>query len=94
METDGFIVHVKIEDIYEFVAKDVETRFETSNCELDRPLPKGKIKEVIGLMKDELGGKIMKEFTVLRAKTHSYLKDNNDENKKAKGTKKCVIKKT
>ena len=43
-------------------------------------------------MKDELGGKIIKEFVGLRAKTYSYLKDNNDEDRKAKGTKKCVIK--
>ena len=43
-------------------------------------------------MKDELGGKIMKKIVGLRAKTYSYLKDNNEENKKAKGTKKCVIK--
>ena len=43
-------------------------------------------------MKDKLGGQIMKEFVGLRAKTYSYLKDNNDEDKKAKGTKKCVIK--
>ena len=43
-------------------------------------------------MKDELGGQIMKEFVGLRAKTYSYLKDTNDEDKKAKGTKKCVIK--
>ena len=43
-------------------------------------------------MKDELGGKIMKEFVGLRAKICSYLKDNNDENKKAKGTRKCVAK--
>ena len=34
----------------------------------------------------------MKEFVDLRAKTYSYLKEKNDENKKAKGTKKCVIK--
>ena len=53
---------------------------------------KGKSKKVIGLMKDELGGQIIKEFVGLRAKTYSYLKDNNDEDKKAKGTKKCVIK--
>ena len=45
-------------------------------------------------MKDELGGQIMKEFVRLRAKTNSCLKDNNDEDKKAKGTKKCIIKKT
>ena len=43
-------------------------------------------------MKDELSGQIMKEFFGLRAKTHSYLKDNNDEDKKSKGTKNCVIK--
>ena len=43
-------------------------------------------------MKDELGGQIMKELVGLRAKTYSYLKDNNDEDKKAKATKKCVIK--
>ena len=36
-------------------------------------------------MKDELGRQIMKEFVGLRAKTYSYLKDNNDEDKKAKG---------
>ena len=43
-------------------------------------------------MKDELGGKIMKKFVGLRAKTYSYLIDDGSENKKAKGTKKCVIK--
>ena len=43
-------------------------------------------------MKDELGGQIMKEFVGLRAKAYSYLKDNNDEDRKVKGTKKCVIK--
>ena len=73
--------------------EDVETRFDTSNFERDRPLPKGKNKKVIGLMKDELGEQIMKEFVGLRPKPYSYLKDNNDEDKKAKDTKKCVIKK-
>ena len=72
--------------------KYVEARFGTSNFEIDRPLTKGKNKKVIGLMKDELGGQIMKQFLGLRAKTYSYLKDNNDEDKKAKGTRKCVIK--
>ena len=43
-------------------------------------------------MKDELGGQIMKEFVGLRAKICSYLKSNNNKDKKAKGTKKCVIK--
>ena len=43
-------------------------------------------------MKDELGGKIMIEFVALRPKTYPYLMDNGNSNKKAKGTKKCVIK--
>ena len=51
-------------------AKDVETWFDTSNYELDRPLPKGKYKKVIGLMKDELDRKIMIKFVGLRAKTY------------------------
>ena len=75
---------------YKDIAKDVETRFDTSNFELDRPLPKNK--KVIGLMKDELGEQIIKECVGLRAKSYSYLKDSNDEDKKAKGTEKCVIK--
>ena len=44
-------------------------------------------------MKDELGGKIMTEFLALRPKTYSYLMDDDSEAKKAKGTKKCVLKK-
>ena len=43
-------------------------------------------------MKDELGGKIMREFVALRPKTYSYLTDDCEEDKKSKGTKKCVIK--
>ena len=92
MVTDSFIVHVKTDDIYKDIAEDVETIFDTSNFETDRPLPNGKNKKVIGLMKDELGGQITKEFVGLGAETYCYLKDNNDEDKKAKGTKKCVIK--
>ena len=43
-------------------------------------------------MKDELGGKVMREFAALRPKTYSYLIDDGKNDKKAKGTKKCVIK--
>ena len=53
---------------------------------------KEKNKKVIGLMKDELGGKIMTKFAGLRAKTYSYLIDDSSENKKGKDAKKCVIK--
>ena len=58
-----------------------------------RPLPKGKIKKVIGLIKDELGGGIITEFVALRPKTYSYMTDEFIEMKKAKGTKKCIAKK-
>ena len=56
-------------------------------------LPIGKNKKKIGFFKDELGGKIMKKFVELRAKTYAYLMDDDNEKKKAKRTKKCVIKK-
>ena len=59
---------------------------------IETPLPKGKSKKVIGLMKDELGGKTMIKFVGLRTKTYSYLIDDGREDKKAKDTKKCVIK--
>ena len=90
MDKDSFIFHVKTDDIYKDIADDVETRFGTSNFEIDRPLPKEKNKKVIRLMKDDLGGNIMNEFVGLRVK--SYLKENNGEYKKEKGTKKRVIK--
>ena len=57
-----------------------------------RLLPIGKNKKVIGLFKDELEGKIMIEFAGLRSKTYAYLMDDDSEHKKAKATKKCVIK--
>ena len=63
----------KTGDIFEDIAEDVETRIDTSNYELDTPLPIGKNKKVIGLMKDELGGKVRIKFVKLRAKTYSYL---------------------
>ena len=92
MDTDSFIMHIKTEDFYKDIADDVEKRFNTSNYEVNRPLPTGKNKKVTGLMKDELGRTIMTEFVALRPKTYSYLMDDGGSDKKAKGTKKCVIK--
>ena len=94
MDTDSFIMHIKTEDFYKDIADDVEKRSDTLNDQVDRPLPTGKNKKVIGLMKDELGGKIMKEFVTLRPKIYSYLTDDCEEDKKAKGTKKCYKTKT
>ena len=73
MDTDSFVMNIKTEDFYKDIANDVEKRFDTSNYEVNRPLPTGKNKKVIGLMKYELGGKIITEFVVLRPKTYSYL---------------------
>ena len=59
MDTDSFIINIKTKDFYEDIANDVEKRFETSNYEVNRPLPKGKNKKVIGLMKDELEERLL-----------------------------------
>ena len=93
MDTDSFIMNIKTNDFYEDITNDVENRFDTSNYEVNRSLPMGKNKKVIGLMKDELGRKIITEFVILMPKTYSYLTGDGKEDKKAKGTKKCVIKK-
>ena len=93
MDTDSFIMHIKTEDFYKDIADDVEKKYDTSSYTVERPLPVGKNKNMIGMMKDELGGKIMKEFIRLRRKCYSYLIEDGNVDKKAKGTKKCVIKK-
>ena len=77
---------MKTKEIYIDIGKHVETRFDTWNYELERPLPKGKNKIVIRLMKDELGRKIIIELI------YSYLIDDGDENKKARSTEMCGIK--
>ena len=92
MDTHSFVMNIKTEDFYKEIVNDVEKRFDASNYEVNRPLPTGKNKKVIGLMKDELGGKIITEFITLRPKAYTYLTDDGKEDKKAKGTKKCVIK--
>ena len=93
MDTDSFIMNIKTNGFYEDIANDAENRFDTSNYEVNRPLPTAKNKKIIGLMKDKLGGKIITEFVTLRPKIYSFLTDDSKEDKKAEGTKKCVIKK-
>ena len=96
MDTDSFIIYVKTDDFYKDISNVIDKWFETSNyCEdIDSRLEKGKIKKVMGKFKDELG------YLILRAKTYAFLLDgftDNDYsipeiiNKKAKGTKRCVI---
>ena len=94
MDTDSFVIHIKTEDFYEYIADDIENWFDTSNYSKDdnRPLPIFWNKKVIGLFKDELLGKIMKEFVGVRLKTWAYLMYDDTEHKKTKGTKKSVTK--
>ena len=102
-DTDSFIMHIKTNDFYKDINNDVGKWFDTSNYDKNdnRPLEIGKNKKVLGKFKDELGGKIMTKFVVLRAKTYSFLSDeyidedyekNRIVNKKAKGTKRCLVK--
>ena len=79
MDTDSFISHIQIEDVYEDITDDVEKN--------DISLLRGTNKKVIGLMKDELGGKIMTEFVAFISKTYSYLRMMVQVIKKQKGHK-------
>ena len=100
MDTNSFITYVETDDFYKDISNDVDKWFDTSNFSknIDTPLEKGKNKKVIGKFKDELGGLIMSEFCAHRPKTYAFLIDGINDyekhgiiNKKAKGTKKCVI---
>ena len=92
MDTDSFILHVKTEDFCKGIADDVEKRFDTSNYEVNRPLPTEKNKKKIGLMKDELGGETMIGFPALRTKTYSYLIDDGRNDRKSERNKEVCYK--
>ena len=103
METDSFTIYVETDDFYKDISNDVNKWFDTSNYskDIDRPLEKGKNKKVIGKFKDELGGLVTSRFSAHGAKTYTFLIDGFTDydyekhgviNKKAKCTKKCVIK--
>ena len=79
-----FVMSIKTNDFYKGIARDVYNMFDTSNYGVNRPLPIGKNKKVIGLMKDELAGEIIKEFIALRPKNYSYLTDNDKIEQKLK----------
>ena len=70
MDTDSFVVNIKTKDFYKDISHDVNKRFDTSNYTFDRPLPTGINKNVIGLIKDELGGDIFTEFVTLRPEAY------------------------
>ena len=92
MDTDSFIIYIKTEDFYD-IANGAEKTSDTSNYDVDRPLPKGKNKKVIELMKDELGGNTMVEFVAFRPKTYSYSMDDDDNNNNKKASQKVYNRK-
>ena len=94
MDTDSFIIHIETKDSFKDIAHDVNKWFDASNYDKNdnRPLPIGINKKIIGMFKEELAGKIMKELVALRSKAYAYLMKDDSEHKKAKGTKKCIIK--
>ena len=93
-DTDSFIFLVKTNDFYKDISDDIEKCFDTSaySKDIDRPLLKGINKKVIDKFKDELAGPIISELCILRAKCSSFKLDNDNEEKKTKGIKQCVIK--
>ena len=93
MDSDSFVINIFTKDFFEDINIDFERWFDTSNYDEndERPLQIGVNKKVIGIFKD-LPGKIMKEFCALRAKTYTYLMEDDSEHNKAKRSKKCMIK--
>ena len=93
-DTDNLVIYVETEDFYKDIAGYVEKWFDTSHYDKndERPLPIGINKKVIGKFKDELSGKVIAEFIVLRAKAYAYITEDGSVHKRAKGRKKCIIK--
>ena len=83
MDTDRLIINIFTEDFFEGINNDVERCFDTYNSDKIDKRPLLIDKKIIGMFKDELGGKIMKGFYELRAKTNAYLKDNDSKIKKS-----------
>ena len=95
-DTDSFLYEIQTEDFYKDISGDVKDRFDTSDYPEGHPsrILTGVNKKVLGMFKDEAAGKIIKEFVGLRAKLYSYKMDEGEENKKCKGIKKAVVKKS
>ena len=90
-DTDSLTYEIETEDVYEDLWKDKDL-FDNSDYPENSPFYFKENKKVIGKFKDEAAGTIIKEFVGLRSKMYSYIKDNNKEQKTAKGIKKNIIK--
>ena len=94
MDIDSLVYYIKTNNFCKDISSNVEARFDTSGYSHSCPLPMGVNKKVIGLMKDELGGRTMTKFVALRLKLYAYKTLRGSGDKKCKGVKKCVMKKT
>ena len=90
MDTNSLVYNIKADNFYKDFAGDVKARFDMSGYSKDHPLLVGVNKKVIGLMKDELGRRIMTEFMLLRLKLYAYKTLSGSGDNKCKGVKKCV----
>ena len=96
MDTDSLVYNIKTDNFYEDITDDVKARFDMSSYSHSqvRPLPIGIKKNATCFMKVELGGRIMTKFVTLRPKLYSYKTLSVSGDKRCKGVKKCIVKKT
>ena len=95
-DTDSLMYEIQTEDFYRDIRWDVIDRFDTSDYPPNHPsgIPFGVNKKVLGMFKDEAGGKVIDEFVGLRAKLYSYKMFEGKESKECKGVKKLVVEKS
>ena len=95
-DTDSLAYEIQTDDFYKDISADVVTKFDTSNFPNNHPsgIEAGHNKKVVGMFKDEAGGEIIEEFVGLRAKLYSYKMLSGDEEKKCKGVKKPIVKRS
>ena len=95
-DTDSFLYEIQTEDFYKDISGDVRDRFDTSNYTVNHPsgIATGINNKVLGKFKDEAAGKPISEFVGLRSKAYSFIMEEGRENKKCKGIKKAVVKKS
>ncbi|PFX33260.1 hypothetical protein AWC38_SpisGene1938 [Stylophora pistillata] len=91
-DTDSLTYEIEADDVYKDFQKD-RHMFDNSDYPENSPYFYKKNKKVIGKMKDEAAGVPVVEFIGLRSKMYSYIKNNNQGSRTAKGVKKNVIKK-
>ena len=95
-DTDSLMYEIQTENFYKDISADVNHSFDTSDYPPNHPsgIPSGFNKKVLGMFKDEAGGKVIEEFVGLRAKLYSYKLLERKEDKNCKGVKNSVVKKS